>query len=434
VFSFIRPLRSIGDYVTRGWLSISLDEKVVSRIWSEPTPDRGEGSVLLLSREGIVLSSTDKTQLSRPVSVLYPGIERMWASSGPESVGSGSMTYGTGLGKKTILYVKEPMLGWTLVGITPYSVYSMQNRYILLLTAAAVALTVIANSGLILFLVRRVTNPLRTLAGLLTRLDPNEPLPLYPVTSSAEIGRLAHSYNKLGEHIEKLKAQLIRDETRKKEADMRALQAQINPHFLYNTLSSIHWIALMNDEKRIADMVGALSDFLRFSLNKGKEFCTVQQELAHIRNYVQVQSIRFPDKFDVDYAVDPSLQDQYMLKLLLQPLVENAMIHGVQKKEGRGHITVYVERMAGVMNFVVQDDGVGIEAERLAFIRSNLEADELVRSPDASYGLRNVHERLKLHYGKEAGLAIESRPQMGTRLSFTIPVREEERHAHHDRG
>ncbi|UUZ79638.1 histidine kinase [Paenibacillus sp. P26] len=95
---------------------------------------------------------------------------------------------------------------------------------------------------------------------------------------------------------------------------MRALQAQINPHFLYNTLSSIHWIALLTEEKRIADMVGALSDFLRFSLNKGKEFCPVHQELSHIRNYVQVQSIRFPDQFDVDIVADPELQDKLMLK------------------------------------------------------------------------------------------------------------------------
>jgi two-component system sensor histidine kinase YesM len=256
---------------------------------------------------------------------------------------------------------------------------------------------------------------------------------LYAVGSPDEIGKLAESYNMLGMHIEKLKKQLIHNETRKKEADMRALQAQINPHFLYNTLSSIHWIALMTEEKRIADMVGALSDFLRFSLNKGKEFCPVHQELAHIRNYVQVQSIRYPDKFDVDIVVDPELQNHYMLKLLLQPLVENAMIHGIQKKEGKGMITVYVERQANRMGFLVLDDGIGMSEEQLQAVRGNLNppADQL--APEASYGLRNVHERLQLHYGPEAGLVIESKEHEGTRISFTIPILEEQ-HENHDRG
>nr|WP_091168483.1 sensor histidine kinase [Paenibacillus sp. 1_12] len=427
VISFIRPLRSIDDYRNLGWLTISLDEKVISRYWSEPKLGDGQGTVALLNEQGIVLSATDKSWLSQSLNELMPGV-----LSGLKPISFGVLNHGEGRAKKTILYFREPLVGWVLVGVIPFDLYSAQNRYILQLTGVAVALSIVATTGLILFLIQRITNPLRVLTRLIAKVNPEEPLPLYSVASSDEIGKLAESYNMLGKHIEKLKKQVIRNEAHKKEADMRALQAQINPHFLYNTLSSIHWIALMNDEKRIADMVGALSDFLRFSLNKGKEFCPVHQELAHIKNYAQVQSIRYPDKFDMDIVVDPELRDRYMLKLLLQPLVENAMLHGIQKKEGKGMISVYVEQKANRMSFLVLDDGVGMTEEQLELIQNNLNPPDGELYPDVSYGLRNVNERLQLHYGMDAGLVIESRLHVGTRISFSIPVLEG-LHENHDR-
>lgn len=427
VISFIRPLRSTDNYRNLGWLTISLDEKVISRYWSEPNLGDGKGSVALLNEQGIVLSATDKSWLSQSLDVLMPGLLN---ELNPALYGV--VNHGEGRAKKTILYFREPLVGWVLIGVIPFDLYSAQNRYILQLTGVAVALSIVATAGLILFLIQRITNPLRVLTRLIAKVNPEEPLPLYSVASSDEIGKLAESYNMLGKHIEKLKKQVIRNEAHKKEADMRALQAQINPHFLYNTLSSIHWIALMNEEKRIADMVGALSDFLRFSLNKGKEFCPVHQELAHIKNYAQVQSIRYPDKFDMDIVVDPELQDRYMLKLLLQPLVENAMLHGIQKKEGKGMISVYVEHKANRMSFMVLDDGVGMTEEQLELITNNLNPPDGGLYPDASYGLRNVNERLQLHYGLDAGLIIESRLNAGTRISFSIPVLEGQ-HENNDR-
>ncbi|OXM85994.1 sensor histidine kinase [Paenibacillus rigui] len=432
VLSFIRPLRSVNNYQTLGWLSISLNEKAISRYWSQPKLGDGQGNVALLNEKGNVVSATESQWLSEPFDSLYPGVRAGMHSA------YGTMTYGEQKHeKKSMLYYKEALVGWTLVGVIPFELYSAQNRYILQLTAIAVLVSILATVGIVFFVVHRVTNPLRALTRLLSKVNPEEPLPLYTTGTTDELGKLAESYNMLGSHIEKLKKQVIRNEARKKEADMRALQAQINPHFLYNTLSSIHWIALLTEEKRIADMVGALSDFLRFSLNKGKEFCPVHQELAHIKNYAQVQSIRFPDKFDVDIVVDPELRDKFMLKLLLQPLVENAMIHGVQKKEGRGMITVYVEPKGDHMSFLVLDDGIGMTEEQLALIKKSLQepADQQDFSDVASYGLRNVNERLQLHYGPDAGLLIESKPNAGTRVSFTIPfVEGGGSHENHDRG
>lgn len=429
VLSFVRPLRTIGTYQTVGWLSVSLDEEMISRYWSTPGPSSVESTFALVNDKGEILSSTDKTWLGRPIESLMAGVSGRLGSAP-----SGSFTYGGGADKKTVLFYREPAVGWTLLQVLPYRQFSSQNRYILLLTVLAIVVAVAATSVMVLIFIRRVTGPLTVLARLLGRIDPDQPLPHYALESEDEVGRLAASYNRLGMHISKLKEQLIHNETRKKEADMRALQAQINPHFLYNTLSSIHWISLMTGEQRITDMVGALSDFLRFSLNKGKDFCTVQQELAHIKNYTQVQSIRYPDKFKLEYVVDPTVQDEMMLKLLLQPLVENAMIHGIQKKPGKGTIVVYVERIGERMHFLIQDDGIGMTQEQLERVREQLElTDEQFEREGSSYGLRNVHERLRLHYGPQYGLTIDSEHQIGTRISFSIPMLEDS-YENHDRG
>ncbi|MBW4839521.1 MAG: histidine kinase, partial [Paenibacillaceae bacterium] len=353
VMTLFRPIRSIYDFRRLGWLAISLDERELAHNLESPEFGQGMGKVELVGADGTILSSADKSRLGQPLDVFAPGLFALIpggvaaADDGVEPRSSrvyesGSVIYGEEDAKSTVLYRREPLTGWMLVGSVPYDQYQAENRYILTLTAMVVGVSVLACTLLIWFTVRRITRPLRVLTRHLSRIDPERPLPRFPVTTDDEIGRLGQSYNMLGAHIERLKREVIRGEARKKEADLRALQAQINPHFLYNTLSSIHWIALMSGERRIADMVEGLSDFLRISLNQGRDYCPVEQEVAHIRNYVRVQSIRFPDKFAVEYIVDEGLADKWMLKLLLQPLVENALIHGVQKREGIGTITILI--------------------------------------------------------------------------------------------
>lgn len=428
VITLVRPIRSVYNFQHLGWLAISLDEEELSRNWRHPDFGQNTGTVELIGSQGLILSSPDKSRLGLPLEQFSPGL----LPAVPDE-NSGSAIYGKGEGKVTVLYRRERMTNWLLVGTVPYEQYRSENRYILALTAAAVGVAALLSAALVWFTVRRVTRPLGVLTRHLSRIDPERPLPRFPVGREDEIGRLGQSYNLLGAHIERLKQEVIRGEARKKEADLRALQAQMNPHFLYNTLSSIHWIALMAGEKRIADMVEGLSDFLRISLNRGKEYCPVKQELDHIRNYVRVQSIRFPEEFAVDYIVDPSLMDKMMLKLLLQPLVENALIHGIQKKGSPGTITILLQPQQERMSVTVLDDGAGMSREKLEELRSLLEElpepelheKEVSASAGSGYGLRNVNERLLLHYGPASRLEVDSREGAGTRIAFSIPLREE---------
>lgn len=421
VFSLVRPIRDMSKFKRVGELSISVDIPEVRRMLQEAGWN-SSGHLWLVDQENRVVASP-APKADSPA----PQLPELGGLTGKEGVA----TVTDDGESNTLLYYSLPTVGWKLVGVIPTQIYTAQNKYVLTLTAYAIGLAALLAVALVLYFITWVTKPLSKITKKLKDINPDEPIARIEVKSSDEIGLLLHSYNKLGDRIERLKTQLQENEAKKKEADIQALQAQINPHFLYNTLSSIHWTALMNKDKQTAEMVGALSDFLRFSLNEGKEMCAVHQEVAHAQNYIRIMSKRFPDKFDSAFFIDPQLQDKTMLKLLLQPLIENSIMHGLQKRKDKGCLFVYGEFRGDSMAFTVEDTGIGIEAEKLRRLRKHLNEpddaqDDLARAGRSGYGLKSVHRRLQLHYGSAAGLAIDSEPGVRTRISFQIPLREEE--------
>ncbi|GGF95502.1 sensor histidine kinase [Paenibacillus aceti] len=416
VISLMRPIRDINNFRTLGNLTISLNEEVIST-YLKTSGLVSNGYVLLLDADGVIISGGEPKWLKHKVTELFPGLTI--PRDGVHVSG-----YGEGEDKKTILFDQIPNVHWTLMGVIPYSEYSAQNRFVLSLTAIALTISTLLLVGLVLYLVHRVTRPLSRLSAVLKSANPDGEMPRFPVTTTDEVGQLMHTYNKFSNRITHLTEQVRENEARKKEADMRALQAQINPHFLYNTLSSVHWMALMNKDERIAEMVGSLSDFLRFSLNNGEEFCAISQEIAHARHYAQIQSIRFPDQFAIHFMIHPDLDQQMMLKLLLQPLIENALIHGIQKKQEPGLIHVIADYIDDRIRFTVEDTGVGMEREGLRALQRQLDSALYGDDASGSYGLRNVQRRLVLHYGLDSRLTIDSIPGQGTKATFTIPVRE----------
>ncbi|MFF2482341.1 sensor histidine kinase [Paenibacillus sp. NPDC058071] len=417
VITMSRPIRSTKKYNNIGMLKISLLQSVISEQLRQAGLEGG-GTVLLVDGSNRILAGPAEYMDNSLLEQYYPGIQSF------SSKGNGWFEYGADADRQTILYYGLKNVDWRLVGIIPAQAYKSQNQYFLTLTAIAVSVAALFVIAFVLFLIQKVTKPLSTLTRFLKNSSPDEPLPTLPVTTIDEVGQLVISYNRMSSKIEKLTDEVKKNESLKKEADMMALQAQINPHFLYNTLSSVHWMALMKGEERIAEMVGSLSDFLRFSLNSGQEYCTVRQEILHIDNYVNVQSIRYPDKFQYEAVIPDELYDRTMLKLLLQPLIENSMIHGILKRDGLGHIRISAVAEGETITFTVEDDGIGMAEEKLLELRSRiaskLDSEWTPGYPGGSYGLRNVHNRLQLHYGPESGLHIDSIPSVGTKVSFTI--------------
>lgn len=214
-----------------------------------------------------------------------------------------------------------------------------------------------------------------------------------------------------------------------KEAEMIALQSQINPHFLYNTLDSIRSEALINDQDEIADMVEALSSFFRYIISQKGELVTLREEIQSIENYFKIQKYRFGDKIDLKIEWGDNYEDikNYAIpKLVLQPIVENAIYHGLEPKRGHGLVTVSMDMTRAYLIIVISDDGVGMTIEALKRIRQFISLDSLKATGKhkkrGSLALRNVNQRIQLNYGANYGLNLKSMPEMGAEVEITLPL------------
>lgn len=246
-----------------------------------------------------------------------------------------------------------------------------------------------------------------------------------PPAEIEELRRLTQDLNTMAGQIESLIRERVEQEKTLKKAELRALQAQITPHFMYNTLETIVWLAEEGRNREVVEMTMAFTGFLRISLSRGADFITVDKEEQHVANYLQIQSVRYGSIMRYTINIDPALKKQRILKIILQPLVENAIYHGVKRKRGRGQITVIGRREGDFMYFAVEDNGMGMTPERLDEVRRALSSPVPLDAEGAGgYGMRNVAERLRLYCGCE--LTVESEYQKGTRVSFRLPYSEEE--------
>jgi two-component system sensor histidine kinase YesM len=205
------------------------------------------------------------------------------------------------------------------------------------------------------------------------------------------------------------------------------LQAQINPHFLYNTLDTIVWMAEAHKTAEVIEIVRALSSFFRIALSKGKDWISIRQEIEHVTSYLTIQKMRYRDILDYRIEVDEDILDGTILKLTVQPLVENALYHGIKNKRNGGTITVRARRTDhNLVLLEVQDDGVGFTAYKLGRIRADMESDsDTVSLKESGFGLENVNKRIKLFYGKQYGLTVNSRYLEGTCVTVAIPLKDE---------
>lgn len=247
-----------------------------------------------------------------------------------------------------------------------------------------------------------------------------------------EFGFLIQSFNRMVSVQKHLIEDHYEQQLRLTTTELKFLQSQINPHFLYNTLDSIYWTAKNYEAEEISEMVMNLSKFFRLSLNKGREVFSIEESVTHLHYYIRIQQLRFLDNFSVEYQLDEESKDIPILKLLLQPLVENAIIHGMEGKTAGGSLIIAsrIERQQFV-RISVQDNGPGIASERLQYICHELSLMRARSIPSLSqdeenikdlFGLRNVFTRMRLYYGNEADMTIDSTPGMGTVVTILIPL------------
>lgn len=235
-----------------------------------------------------------------------------------------------------------------------------------------------------------------------------------------EIAALSQEFNEMADKMQMLVDKVRDDEQKMRKADLRLLQEQINPHFLYNTLDTIVWLIECNEADQAVEMVVTLSNFFRIVLSKGKEFISIRMEEQHIRSYLQIQEARYSDIMDYDIAIDPELYTYQIPKLTLQPIVENALYHGIKYKRSHGTITITGKMQGEHIVFVVRDDGVGMDEAGLAQLREDI--GKPCKETDRGFGLANVNERIRMYFGLEYGLTVDSSPGRGTSVAIVIPA------------
>ena len=231
--------------------------------------------------------------------------------------------------------------------------------------------------------------------------------------SGDEVGILIRSFRRMMDEINRLIDEVYVNKLSLKEYELKALQAQINPHFLYNTLSAINWMALKGGQKEISRVTLALSAFYRTALSKGEDMVTVENCIRNMEAYLEIQLVMHDNDFTVEWDVDESIKNEKMPKLLLQPVVENALEHGLdEKEEGERKLKLSFLDMDQEMLIMVQDNGPGMDQEK---------ADTLVTYQAQGYGLKNVNDRIRLLYGEDYAVRIFSRPGEGTKVEMRFP-------------
>ena len=273
---------------------------------------------------------------------------------------------------------------------------------------------------LTVMIVRGIIKPIQGLSEVAQRVSEGDFSARAVVDTNDEVAVLADSVNIMTESIEGFVGKIKEDESKMRRADLRLLQEQINPHFLYNTLDTIVWLIEGNDSDKAVNMVMSLSEFFRLVLSKGKEYITIQEEEMHIRSYLEIQQVRYRDILEYEIHIDPELYRYQILKLTLQPLVENSLYHGIKYKRAKGSIIVTGKMSEGRICLKVEDNGVGMNPEELANLQN--EITKPCKDTGKGFGLANVNERIRMNFGAEYGMTIESVSGRGTCVEIVIPA------------
>ncbi len=321
--------------------------------------------------------------------------------------------------KVMVYYSNYRKLGLKILNIVDYSIIKerlnfVRRKYILFGGIFFILIMIMAY-----FFAIYISKPIKKLTCEIEKVKNGNLSVKIPVQRKDEIGKLGEEFNNMIKRVEELIIKAVEHEREKKENDFKLLQAQINPHFLYNTLSSVNCLAGMRRFNEIQTMITSLINLLQSSINKMSEIITLRQEKENLKNYCNIQKLRYGGKFNIIYNMDENLMDFKIPKLVLQPIVENSIFHGIQPKSGIGTIRVSAIMIISRIILTIEDDGVGMDEKR---IREVLLEDYSSEEGFTKVGIVNVNRRIKHYFGDEYGLSIESRLNQGCKVEISIPI------------
>lgn len=310
-------------------------------------------------------------------------------------------------------------LNWTIISVVPYEELSNQtNIYRIVVIAMLLLNGILSFSGLI-FISSGITRPIYKLIKSMKGVENGEFKKVNIDTGNDEIGQLKNVYNTMIYKIENLIEEIVKEQKIKRKAELDVLQSQIKPHFLYNSFDAISSLALDNRNEEVYGIIKALGNFYRTSLNNGKEIISVEEEIQTVKSYLTIMQIRYENLFTTEMNIDKRADKHKILKLVLQPLVENSIYHGIKPKKERGSIFISTSLKEGYIELMVSDDGVGMDKEKLS---------SLTEGGIPGIGLRGTMERLNIFYNGKCKFTVESELNKGTKVIIYIPIEEGENH------
>lgn len=401
----INSVRSLNQIL--GYLKISVSEQYLCSLYNG-IQDKGTKELFIMDQNGNIISSMNKDLLETNISdkKYFTKIESMKEGYFPLNP------------EEYISFYNIDETGWYVLKIDNANNLKAGN---LLNSIGLICLILIIVFGIIFYYIqkRHIIAPLKSLSKDVSKFKEGRYQINQYNNSRDEIGVLNQSFIDMSQYIEELIERVYKSKLKEKEAQLSYLQSQINPHFLYNTLDSIRWMAIKEKQYEMADQMEALANLFKHALNQGKEMTTVQEEVNHLRDYLLIQKNKFGDRLQTEIQVDSALQRYPAINLILQPLVENAIVHGIGPKLEGGHIRVNIFHDEKYLYYEVQDDGVG--AEESGVIAA-------LNAGNDSYNalaLDNINKRIKYKYGEEYGIQFSSTIGSGTTVRVKIPYEEE---------
>lgn len=392
-------------FLRQGVLLIELNFEVLTRL-AELTNLGPNGHLLIIDEEDtLIYNSAPELDISQ--NIIYPFAVSKFFGSHPISVDGVAMMVNINTLDNT---------RWRIVTVNNVNSIPMAIATIWRLLLIIGLISLVVTIGVSIGVSSRITRPLKELRESMLKIEQGHFQTKLHISGQKELMVVAHAFNTMAEEIQVLMSRIVEEQRAKRKTELRSLQSQINPHFLYNTLDSIVWLAEHNRTEDVITMVTALARFFRISISRGKSIISVENEVAHITSYLVIQKIRYDQRFNYTIHIAPEIYPYSTMKLLLQPLVENAIEHGVHDETEDIKVTGHQE--GENLIFEVTNTGYGLTEDQIQKIDQAMRDDETLEG----IGMKNVYRRIKLYYGDEADLRITSEPDSHTTVTLIIPA------------
>lgn len=414
-FSIARNIIDFNTLENYGALDVDIEEVLLEQAYANLIADDGE--VFIVDTDGIIVSHPDKSKIGESIDNA-PYFDQLKLSSPLET--SGSITFSEGTQEEIAFYKELETNGWHIIKtISKDDLYAeiSQIQSIFLIGAGIYAILMLM---FILGLSFQYTEPMLKIIHDLKRVEKGDLSVRTTVNTNNEILELSDSINNMIGEMELLIDKLVTEERIKREVELEALHAQINPHFLYNTLNTIKWMAKIQGANSVSNAIVALVKLLRISINISSDFITLKEEMEYIQNYIVIQKLRFNEDFEIEYHLSEDLLDLLLPKLILQPIIENSIIYGMETDEKLSiSIESFSDHASGDYIIKIIDNGPGIPEDVLTQLSKDLNAG----TKFSKAGLNNVNQRIKLFCGEQYGLELLTSEGNGTTVLVRLPIK-----------